>query len=135
MFDYHQYMHKYAPTSNHLNYALNILSICRYTTGKSSINSGLENVFNKLVFEASAGARLNARKVVVVFSENSLNVDAKMYWNDISDHRGVKIMFINAKTNRKPREILPKMYMENMDTLKELGNLLGTGNTCNVCYS
>ena len=105
----------------------------RYTKGQSSLSSGLEYVFDDLIFKSTEGARLNARKVVIIFSENQLDVDQQIYWNKLSDQLGVEIVFVGVERKTGAQSIstrgirLPLMHMENVSTLKEIGKLLGTG--------
>ena len=104
----------------------------RYTKGQSSLRSGLEYMFDDLIFKSTKGARLNARKVVIVFSENQLDVDQKIYWDNLSNQLGVEIVFIGIQKQTGAQSlrvggILSLMYMENINTLKKIGKLLGTG--------
>ena len=102
----------------------------RYTKGQSSVNSGLKYVFNDLLFKPNEGARSNARKVVIILSENQLHIDQKNYWNNLSDQLDVEIAFIGlqkqtaANTFQVKRETL--VYMENVSNLNRIGRLLGT---------
>jgi hypothetical protein len=94
------------------------------------LSNGLKFVFNDLLFKPTKGARSNAQKLILLFSENELHADQKKYWDDLSDQLGVKIAFVGVqrKTGAKTiRRMLPLMYMENDSTLKEIGKLLGTG--------
>ena len=103
----------------------------RYTKGQSSVNSGLKYVFNDLLFKPNEGARSNARKVIIVLSENQLHVDQKNYWNNLSDQLGVEIAFIGVQkqTGSNTFQVKRKalVFMENVSNLNKIGRLLGTG--------
>lgn len=85
-----------------------------------------------LIFEANKGARSNAKKIVIVFSEDQLNPDQQIYWDNLSEELGVKISFIVGKNKISTppggvRAMSPVMSVENVNTLHEIGILLNTG--------
>ena len=111
----------------------NFVLLTRYTGGRSTIGHSLDLVRVNVIFNSAAGARNNAQKIVVAFTDGKPNTVERIPSYELK-RAGVAIIVVGLTKRASTQKLLsiasePQyvFHMDNSNALSQLIELLGGG--------